>query len=151
MPKCSVTPKVFLGILTLIFWVCIDVLSKCACLIPFMSHSQRSKIQRSNHKAVRSPAFRRNGKGNVFTGVCPFIPAGGGVAILPNGGTPSFQTGGVSPSQVRKAGVPLNWMGVTPPLPTHRDSSIASTCYAAGGMPLAFTQEDFLVFLSLYL
>ena len=23
MPKCSVTPKVFLGILTLIFWVCI--------------------------------------------------------------------------------------------------------------------------------
>ena len=24
-------------------------------------------------------------------------------------------------------------------------SSIVSTCYAAGGMPLAFTQEDFLV------
>ena len=30
-----------------------------------------------------------------------------------------------------------------PPQP--RQISIASTCYAAGGMPLAFTQEDFLV------
>ena len=29
--------------------------------------------------------------------------------------------------------------------PTMRQSSIASTCYAAGGVPLAFTQEDFLV------
>ena len=26
-----------------------------------------------------------------------------------------------------------------------RQNSIASTCYAAGGVPLAFTQEDFLV------
>ena len=26
-------------------------------------------------------------------------------------------------------------------------TSIAGTCYAAGGMPLAFTQEDFLVYL----
>ena len=33
--------------------------------------------------------------------------------------------------------------GVHPP--PIRQSSIASTCYAAGGMPLAFTQEDFLV------
>ena len=35
----------------------------------------------------------------------------------------------------------------TPPPPTsiRRQSSIASTCYMAGGMPLAFTQEDFLV------
>ena len=29
--------------------------------------------------------------------------------------------------------------------PTIRQHSIASTCYPAGGMPLAFTQEDFLV------
>ena len=38
------------------------------------------------------------------------------------------------------------WLGYPPP-PTHPldSSSIASTCYAAGGMPLAFTQEDFLV------
>ena len=42
-------------------------------------------------------------------------------------------------------GVPSQvWMvgGTQPPI---RQSSIASTCYAAGGMPLAFTQEDFLV------
>ena len=31
-----------------------------------------------------------------------------------------------------------------PPL-VRRQSSIASSCYAAGGMPLGFTQEDFLV------
>ena len=29
--------------------------------------------------------------------------------------------------------------------PVRRQSNIASTCYVAGGMPLAFTQEDFLV------
>ena len=29
-----------------------------------------------------------------------------------------------------------------------RQSSIASSCYAAGGVPLAFTQEDFLVVVS---
>ena len=33
-----------------------------------------------------------------------------------------------------------DWMGYPPP-----HTSIASTCYAVGGMPLAFTQEDFLV------
>ena len=41
-----------------------------------------------------------------------------------------------TPSQV--------WM-VGPPTPI-RQSSIASTCYPTGSMPLAFTQEDFLVF-----
>ena len=43
-------------------------------------------------------------------------------------------------------GVPFpiqGWMGY--PSPVRRQSSIASTCYMAGGMPLAFTQEDFLV------
>ena len=33
----------------------------------------------------------------------------------------------------------------TPPPPIMRQNSIGSTCYAAGGMPLAFTQDDFLV------
>ena len=47
---------------------------------------------------------------------------------------------GTPPTQV--------WMvGGTRGTPTPmRQSSIASTCYAAGGVPLAFTQEDFLVF-----
>ena len=52
---------------------------------------------------------------------------------LDDGGTPPHQD---------LARVPPG-MGYPPP-PT-RQSSIASTCYAAGGMPLAFTQEDFLV------
>ena len=39
-----------------------------------------------------------------------------------------------------------DWMEYPPPPPIRRQSSIASTCYVAGGMPLAFTQEDLLVF-----
>ena len=35
---------------------------------------------------------------------------------------------------------------VRPPAPIRRQISIGSTCYVAGGMPLAFMQEDFLVF-----
>ena len=38
------------------------------------------------------------------------------------------------------------WGGGTP-----HWNSIACTCYAAGGMPLAFTQEDFLVHILFYL
>ena len=34
---------------------------------------------------------------------------------------------------------------IPPPPTVRRQISKASTCYAAGGMPLAFTQEDFLV------
>ena len=41
-------------------------------------------------------------------------------------------------------GVPHVW-GVPHLSPPISQSSIASTCYAAGGVPLAFTQEDFLV------
>ena len=37
----------------------------------------------------------------------------------------------------------LDGVPFSPPI---RQSSKASTCYVAGGMPLAFTQEDFLVF-----
>ena len=40
---------------------------------------------------------------------------------------------------------PQTWDGVPPPPPPTRQSSIANTCYAAGGMSFAFTQEDFLV------
>ena len=38
-----------------------------------------------------------------------------------------------------------DWMGVHLP-PIRREISRVSTCYAAGGMPLAFMQEDLLVF-----
>ena len=59
-------------------------------------------------------------------------------------GTPLAKIGWVPPPWPGLDGVPptRDWMG-TPP--STRQSSTASTCYAAGGMPLAFTQEDFLV------
>ena len=36
-----------------------------------------------------------------------------------------------------------------PGVPPLTQSSIASTCYAVGGVPLAFTQEDFVVTLAI--
>ena len=50
--------------------------------------------------------------------------------------------GGGTPSQVWMVG---GTQGTPPPM---RQSSIAITCYVAGSVPLAFTQEDILVFLS---
>ena len=90
------------------------------------------------------------------------------------GGTPSSLWGRGTPSQVQgwypgpgggypalsrtRWGNPLpnprldgvlppvqDWMWFPPNPPIRRQSSIASTCYMAGSMPLAFTQEDFLV------
>ena len=55
------------------------------------------------------------------------------LSTLAGGGVPHPRSGvGGYPGQV------FTGWGTPPP-------SIASTCYAAGGMPLAFTQEDFLV------
>ena len=68
------------------------------------------------------------------------------------GGTPSqvWMVGGTQGTPPARSwwwggtwGTPHDWMGYSP-TPT----SIASTCYAAGGMPLAFTHEDLLVFSS---
>ena len=58
---------------------------------------------------------------------------GGGYPGTPQLGLYGGRVPGVPPHQ--------DWMGY-PPI---RQSSIASTCYAADGVPLAFTQEDFLV------
>ena len=69
----------------------------------------------------------------------PFLGPGGGRGYPPvqvksqDGGGGRGQAGGVLPVQVRsRGGYPYR-------------NSIACTCYAAGGMPLAFTQGDFLV------
>ena len=87
---------------------------------------------------------------------------GGGTRILPywGGGTPSFPIGGVPhpahwwyphfsqssapPSFLTEGTPPSGLDGVRPPPPlrVRRQSSIASTSYFAGGMPLAFTHED---------
>ena len=76
--------------------------------------------------------------------LCPHLRGrgrGGGLPPHPR----SRWGGGSTPSQVQTGGTPVqDWMGY-PPLSIRRQISIASTCYAAGGIPLAFTQEDFLV------
>ena len=70
-------------------------------------------------------------------------------------GTPNPELDGVSPWSRPGMGYPQSrtgwgtpppiqdWMGT--PHPIRRQSSIANTRYVAGGMPLEFTQEDFLV------
>ena len=74
---------------------------------------------------------------------------------LDGGGYPGYP-----PARSGWCWVPQVWMVGVPPWPgldgggypgyphippTIRQNSIVSTCYPAGGMPLAFTQEDFLV------
>ena len=68
-------------------------------------------------------------------------------------GYPLVQTwDGVSPPIQTWYGVSsLSKMMGYPPRPFRRWSSIASTCYMAGSMPLSFTQEDFLVLLEILL
>ena len=83
----------------------------------------------------------------------PFSLHLGGTSIRPNGGTPSLDKGvlpyqagywmGVPPASTPPA--PLSgWMGYPPPPPRTQGRTV-STCYTVGGMPLAFTQENFLV------
>ena len=61
----------------------------------------------SNAEILLPTAFRRNGEGNVFTGVCPFTPM--------EGVPPPGQLGGGYPSQVRMGGTPSQVrMGSTP-------------------------------------
>ena len=59
---------------------------------------------------------------------------------------PAFTWEEMFPIQSSPRGYPpsIRLDAATPPPPGRRSSTV-STCYAAGGMPLAFTQEDFLV------
>ena len=93
-----------------------------------------------------------NGEGtpSFLTGGNPLLP-NGDTPILPDGGYPGVPLSGldgVHPLSGLDGGYPLSirtrW-GTAPP-PT----SGASTCYTAGSMPLAFTQ-DFLVLMIFYL
>ena len=82
------------------------------------------------------PAYEVRGKAYCFHR-CLFVHIWGGV-------TPSGRWG-VPPHHQDSMGYPPpsgldGWMGVLP-----ISGSRASTCYAAGGIPLALTQEDFLV------
>ena len=101
------------------------------------------------------PILVLGGTPSQFWGV--LCPRSGGVQChryggcpISDGGVPHPRSGGYSITVQR--GVPRYppdhvWMGY-PPSPNQvwiRQSSIASTCYMAGSVPLAFTQEDFLV------
>ena len=112
------------------------------------------------------PAFRRNGEGNVFSRVYLSVHTRG-VPHLANVGYPhpvlmggyphpvpvgngvppsSPSRGYPTPHQLDEATPPPGLDGGTPPCQDwveytpspHPDSSRASTCYTAGGMPLAF-------------
>ena len=116
----------------------------------------------------------KDGGRYCFQFVCQFTSRerGGGYPISGMGrGVPHLRSRyGGTPSQVWVGGYPISGLGGTPsqgvpyvwrgtpcwgvphvwggtaslgsPI---AQSSIASTCYAAGGVPFAFTQEDFLV------
>ena len=106
------------------------------------------------------------GEGNIFSCVSvhtrgvPPSANGEGTPIRSWGGgvlssiLPSFLTGGTPILSWLGSTTHQDWMGylchLPPPLRTGWGTSLvrtgwASTCYVAGSMPLAFTQEDFLV------
>ena len=97
-----------------------------------------SQVQMGGRYLVSGPDVGGGGGGTpsqVWSGYPSQVWMGGGTPILLMGGTPSkIRMGGTLPI--------LDWMGYPP---IRRQISIASTCYTAGGVPLAFTQEDFLV------
>ena len=104
----------------------------------------------------------KNGEGTVFTGVCPSTP---GVGVRQG-----YRRGYLSPKKgVSLFGYPLARSGVpSPPPPARtglgcppgqnrtwypsspRQYSRGYSCYAMGGMPLVFTQDDFLVVIRLF-
>ena len=124
-----------------------------------MLGKERSVITSTTYNEhIFTARIRRMTKGYVFTlsttRVYPIqadgVGGGGSGAVTPISawgypiqpkGVPPYQAGWVtSPSTVG--------MDVVPPSDypsSRRQSSTASTCYVAGGMPQAFMQEDFLV------
>ena len=108
----------------------------------------------------------KDGKGTFFTGVCLPTPGGGGFTPSPSHNTstsPMSFPGGTLVAGPRSLpggypvlGYPLarsecgtlsqDW-GTSPPPSPPGQNSRASTYYAAGGMPLAFTREDCLVWI----
>ena len=122
--------------------------------------SEKHTIHISN---LLSPAFE--GWQKVIFSVCSHlagVPPSSwwGTPILPNGGYPILTDKGAVPPSFLTRGTPI-WLtggylhlaGYPPvrtgwgyPLPpVRRHSSRVSTCYGTGCMPLASTQEDFLI------
>ena len=81
----------------------------------------------------------------LFSQVCLFTFGGGGGTYLLGRGVPTFQSGGGGTYLGRGGYLPWQAGGV-PTLAGGVHTFPACACYAAGSMPLAFTQEDFLVY-----
>ena len=77
------------------------------------------------------PAYAVRREGTVFTGVCLSIGEGVGRG-----------RGGYPPSPAQDRGI----LPLPPTLPS-QDTGTLPPPFAAGGMPLAFTHEDFLVYI----
>ena len=118
-----------------------------------------------------TPSFQKRGYLILPSGGhgYPILPIGMGYLILPQGGHPCPDLEGYPRPDLGSGtllpwpgvGVPPSWPGIQIPLVLTWDgvhpsswprrggggpnwNSIACTCYATGGMPLAFTQDDFL-------
>ena len=127
--------------------------------VPFPKFHRISKIPKLTSVLVRSEQLlflplAPEGWGKVIFSVCVSVLTWGGGTPMRSSwgescyphpseprGTPSFPIGG--------RGYPTLGLDGGTPHPTRRESSRASTCYAGGGMPLAFTQ-NFLVGLILF-
>ena len=118
--------------------VLLNLTYDCTNLYPCCSLLGNStENRRIGYKGIQRLIFtariRRLTEGNVFT--LSTIAGGGGTTIwLTRGGYPLPR--GLLPSQTGGVGVLPSQVGSTP----YRNS-IACTCYAAGGVPLAFTQD----------
>ena len=132
-------------------------------------------MKRFSHNILTLNFYRvsSTSEGTVFTGVCLLTFRGGGTPsgwwgvppsqVWMGRGTPFPGLDGDTPFPVSGQEVPPAGgtpgrvhppgRGYLPPLPGGtpptrgypHQTSTACTCYAVGGMPLAFTQEDFLV------
>ena len=95
---------------------------------------------------VSTLARSRQGVPTLAGGYLPWLGPDGGVPILAGGypkvATPHPGQVRIHPSQVRDGGYPK--VG-TPPGQGRYPTLRPRTCYTAGGMPLMFTQEDFLI------
>ena len=110
------------------------------------------------------------GWGKVMFSVCSYwgggvSPAGGGVRSSWPGGGGVSQLGGSGPAGQGGGSGPASWGGVRSNWPggvrssqqgggvrsSQRGGGVSILRPLAGGMPLAFTQEDFLVYLCVWL
>ena len=112
---------------------CVTIRSKPLNSVHILSPWQRQiqDFPEEGRQLIITARVRSTREGNVLTSVCPSIclSTGGGVRSG-RGGVSGLAGGGSGPAG--GGGQP-------------RYDNSRSHCYTAGGMPLAFTQEDFLV------